>query len=101
MVEPLSASEVAAALVQRPGWTGGVDGIERTVTAATFLDGIRLVGTVAHAAEAADHHPDIDIRWRRVRFRLVTHDAGGVTARDLALADKIDRAVGDVPVTDT
>ncbi len=95
MAEPLSASEVAAALAQRPQWSGGSSGIERTVTATTFLDGIRIVSAVAQAAEAANHHPDIDIRWRRLRFALVTHDAGGVTALDLALADAIDKAVSD------
>ena len=59
------------------------------MTAETFLDGIRLVAEVAHLAEQADHHPDIDIRWRTVTFRLSTHSAGGVTEKDIALARQI------------
>ena len=57
------------------------------------LDGIALVQQVAEAAEAADHHPDIDIRWRTVTFRLVTHSAGGVTAKDIGLARTIDTMI--------
>jgi 4a-hydroxytetrahydrobiopterin dehydratase len=48
------------------------------------------VDDVAVASEKANHHPDIDIRWRRVRFSLSTHDAGGVTEKDLDLARTID-----------
>ena len=54
------------------------------------MTGIRLVDEVAVVAEATNHHPDIDIRWRRVRFALTTHDAGGVTALDLEVAARID-----------
>jgi 4a-hydroxytetrahydrobiopterin dehydratase len=55
---------------------------------------ISVVDAVAIAAEAADHHPDIDIRWRNLTFRLSTHDAGGrVTARDIALAHQIDAII--------
>jgi 4a-hydroxytetrahydrobiopterin dehydratase len=86
----LTAAEVAAALATLPEWSGSTEGISRSVQAATFLGGIALVDAVARAAEAADHHPDIDIRWRTVTFRLATHSAGGVTARDVALAREID-----------
>ena len=86
----LTAAEVAGALAGLPGLTGGVAGIERSVTAGSFLGGIRLVDAVAEVAEAADHHPDIDIRWRTVTFRLSTHSAGGVTELDLELARQID-----------
>lgn len=90
MSDVLSASDLAATLESRPGWTGGPTGIERTVTAPDFMTGIRLVEQVAQAAEQANHHPDIDIRWRKVRFGLSTHDAGGVTNLDLDLAAAID-----------
>jgi 4a-hydroxytetrahydrobiopterin dehydratase len=93
MSEVLAPDALAAALQALPGWSGDVSSIERTVTAPTFLDGVGLVDEVAVAAEAADHHPDIDIRWRQVRFALSTHSAGGVTAKDLALAGEIDRLV--------
>ena len=64
--------------------------IERVVVAPSFPAGIEIVRRAAALAEDMDHHPDIDIRWRRVRFGLTTHDAGGVTELDLALARRID-----------
>lgn len=90
MAEVLPASEVSSALQGLTGWSGDTSGIERTVTAPDFLTGVAIVDEVARAAEDANHHPDIDIRWRRVRFGLSTHDAGGVTAKDLDLAAVID-----------
>ena len=86
----LSESEVASALASLSGWTGGTDAISRTVEAPSFPAAIRIVAEVAQAAEDADHHPDIDIRWRKVTFTLSTHSAGGVTSRDIALARRID-----------
>jgi 4a-hydroxytetrahydrobiopterin dehydratase len=86
----LTAEQLAAALAELPSWDGDTGGISRSVTAPSFIDGIRLVDEVAVAAEAADHHPDIDIRWRTVTFRLATHSAGGVTENDLSLARTID-----------
>jgi 4a-hydroxytetrahydrobiopterin dehydratase len=94
MASVLSPEELANALAGLPAWAGDVTGIERAVKAPSFLDGIRLVDAVADAAEAADHHPDIDIRWRTVTFRLATHSAGGVTEKDLALARRIDELAG-------
>jgi 4a-hydroxytetrahydrobiopterin dehydratase len=88
-VPTLSAEEVAAALTGLPDWSGGTDGISRTLQARSFLAGIDLVDRVADAAEEADHHPDIDIRWRTLTFRLVTHSVGGVTEKDIALARRI------------
>jgi 4a-hydroxytetrahydrobiopterin dehydratase len=55
------------------------------------MDGIALVQRVAQVAEDLDHHPDIDIRWTTVTFRLSTHSAGGLTAKDLRLAGDIDK----------
>lgn len=86
----LTEAEITGALGDLPDWSGTTAGIERTVQAPSFLAGIALVSAVAEAAEAADHHPDIDIRWRNVTFRLSTHSAGGVTAKDLDLARQID-----------
>ena len=59
----------------------------------TFPDAITFVGRVAELAEAADHHPDIDIRYRKVRIALSTHDAGGITQKDFDLAGDIE-AIG-------
>lgn len=90
MTDVLSDANLAKALESRPGWHGDTSGIERTVQAPDFMTGVRIVEQVAQAAERADHHPDIDIRWRKVRFGLSTHSAGGVTALDLDLAAAID-----------
>ncbi|APA95952.1 4a-hydroxytetrahydrobiopterin dehydratase [Nocardia seriolae] len=87
----LSEDDIAKALTELPDWTRAGDSITRTIEAASFLGGIELVRRVAVAAEAADHHPDIDIRWRRVTFTLSTHSAGGLTALGVALAREIDR----------
>jgi 4a-hydroxytetrahydrobiopterin dehydratase len=88
----LSLEEVERAIADDlPDW-GLVEGaITRQVQAPTFLDGIALVQRVAEAAEARDHHPDIDIRWTTVTFTLSTHSEGGITAKDLDLAAEIDR----------
>lgn len=85
----LDPAEIASALETLPGWSGGTDGITRTVETESFPAAIALVNAVAEAAEAADHHPDIDIRWRTVTFSLSTHSAGGVTSKDTAMAAKI------------
>ena len=63
----------------------------RTVACADFRAAIALVNAVADAAEAANHHPDIEVRrYRRVTFTLTTHAAGAITQRDLDLAGQID-----------
>ncbi|HSK27541.1 MAG TPA: 4a-hydroxytetrahydrobiopterin dehydratase [Jiangellales bacterium] len=91
MPELLEPADVEAGLAGLRGWAGDTSGIHRSVTAPDFLTGIRLVSDVAAAAEAMNHHPDIDIRWRTVTFALSTHSAGGVTALDLELAGQIDQ----------
>jgi 4a-hydroxytetrahydrobiopterin dehydratase len=85
--------EIAQALAAVPHWKRAGNHITRAVEAPSFLEGVDLVGVVARAAEAANHHPDIDIRWRTVSFTLSTHSEGGITARDFALARQIDDAV--------
>lgn len=90
----LTETEITDALDTLPEWSRAGDAISRTVQAPSFLAGIDLVGRVAEAAEAANHHPDIDIRWRKVTFTLSTHSAGGLTAQDVALAQQIDRLAG-------
>lgn len=85
----LDAAAIAEALAGLPGWSGDGTGIARTIETASFPAAIALVDAVAEAAEAADHHPDIDIRWRTVTFSLSTHSAGGVTSKDTAMAATI------------
>src|SRR5687768_14779454 len=91
MRRTLGDDELAGALASLPGWEQRGNAIARTFTFPAFMDGIAFVNRVAHAAEAADHHPDVDIRWTRVTCALSTHDAGGVTAADVRLAAEIDR----------
>src|SRR5512139_883383 len=93
MAELLSMEGVAAGLADLDGWTGDTNGITRTAKLPSFLGAIGVVDRVAEAAEEMDHHPDIDIRWRTLTFRCVTHSSGGVTHRDLELARRIDEIV--------
>ncbi|WP_370618178.1 4a-hydroxytetrahydrobiopterin dehydratase [Mumia sp. Pv 4-285] len=86
----LSEAEIAKALETRPGWVRDGGTIVRSVRASSYLDGIGLVDAVAAAAETAGHHPDITIRWRDLTFALSTHSAGGLTAKDFAMAATID-----------
>jgi 4a-hydroxytetrahydrobiopterin dehydratase len=90
----LSDEQVDAALPELPGWERTEGVIQRKVKFPAFLDGIDAVRRVAERAEAADHHPDIDIRWRTVTFKLVTHSAGGITENDLGMAREINSIVG-------
>ena len=83
----LTDDEIAARLPDLPGWsvTGG-DTLTRTFTLTDFRDALRFVNALGEAAEAADHHPDLDIRYNKVAVALSTHDSGGLTEKDFALA---------------
>ena len=74
------------------GWTSSADGkaIEKRFTFADFLQAFAFLTRVAMHAERVDHHPEFTSVWNRVDFRLTSHDAGGVTERDVALAKAID-----------
>ena len=90
----LSEAEVESALAVLPGWSRSGDEIEKTFERNSFADAIAFVVRVGFLAEAADHHPDLDIRWRTVLVALSTHDAGGLTGLDLSMAASIDEAAG-------
>ena len=90
----LTEPEIAAALKTIPDWRRDGDWLVRTVECPTFRASISLVGSVADAAEEANHHPDIEINWRRVTFRLTTKASKGLTAKDVAMAATIDRLAG-------
>ena len=88
----LSADEVDSALAQQGlRWAREGDELVTSVTLHDFKAALTFVNAVGEAAEAANHHPDIDIRWNTVNLALTTHDAGGLTRFDLALAAAIDR----------
>jgi len=90
----LADDEVRSGLVGLPSW-GLADGqIATDYGFDDFRQAVAFVVRVAFEAEAADHHPDIDVRYNRVRVALSTHTAGGVTAKDLDLAAVIERASG-------
>ncbi|GAA4690402.1 4a-hydroxytetrahydrobiopterin dehydratase [Pseudonocardia yuanmonensis] len=89
MAELLDDDAVTAALTDLPGWERDGNAIVRSAELPSFPDAITVVDRVAEDAEERNHHPDIDIRWRTVTFRLSTHSAGGLTAKDTELAAQI------------
>jgi 4a-hydroxytetrahydrobiopterin dehydratase len=93
MADLLPDDAVSSALADLPGWERDGDSLVRTVALPGFLDAIAVVDAVAQEAEAADHHPDIDIRYSTLTFRLSTHSEGGLTAKDTDLAAKISAAI--------
>ena len=89
----LSPDDVAAALRDLPLWSGGEDGIERTLELPSFRAAVEAISVIADVAEQLDHHPDMDLRWTKVRVAVVTHSAGGLTDLDLDLARRVDLLV--------
>ena len=86
----LTDQEVQAALKSLPGWSVESGAIVKKFKFARFADGIAFVQRVAVEADRMDHHPDIDIRYTKIRVALSTHDAGGITGMDTRLAGQID-----------
>jgi 4a-hydroxytetrahydrobiopterin dehydratase len=88
----LSDAEVESALSADggPAWVLAAGALVKTVTCADFVAALDFVAAVGRLAEAANHHPDIDIRYNRVTLALVTHDSGGITRLDLDLAAQVD-----------
>jgi 4a-hydroxytetrahydrobiopterin dehydratase len=86
----MPAEEVDAALAGLDGWRREGEVLVKVVRRGNFAGALAFVNAVGALAEAADHHPDIDIRWDTVTLRLTTHSAGGLTAKDLQLAAQID-----------
>jgi len=92
-MERIPEAELAGYLAQAPQWTREGIEITRTFTFRNFREAMGFVVQVALLAERADHHPDIDIRYKQVTLRLSTHSAGGLTEKDFALAQQIDQLV--------
>jgi len=86
----LTDADVESALAGLPGWERSGDEIVKVFERPSFADAIAFVVRVGFLAESTDHHPDLDVRWRRVRVALTTHDAGGLTALDVDLARRIE-----------
>lgn len=97
MVEALNDTERAEALDDLPDWDydEGRDAIRRSIVFADFAEAFGFMTQVALIAEKADHHPEWTNVWNRVEVLLTTHDAGGLSHRDIELAEAIDGILGD------
>jgi 4a-hydroxytetrahydrobiopterin dehydratase len=92
--QKLSEAEIAAALAKLPGWSYENGKLHRGFTCRDFVHAFSFMAGVALAAEAMNHHPDWSNSWNQVTVDLVTHSSGGVTARDVELAEKISQIFG-------
>ena len=88
----LPSDDIQAFIEEHPDWTWSDTVITRTYQFTDFAEAMEFVNAVAEAAEAAYHHPDIDIRWNKVTLTLSTHSEGGLTSQDLDLARVCDSA---------
>ncbi len=94
MATRASEQERAEFMASYPDWDLHGETLSRTFTLADFGEAMGFVTRVALAAEQADHHPDIDIRWNRVTLALTTHSAGALTSKDTDLAARISDFAG-------
>ncbi|EDP75278.1 4a-hydroxytetrahydrobiopterin dehydratase [Hydrogenivirga sp. 128-5-R1-1] len=92
----LSKEEIDKDLSELEGWELGDGYIHKEFNTKNWKTTIFVVNTIAGLAEAHWHHPDLEVSFKKVRVKLTTHEAGGVTERDIKLAKEIDRLVGDV-----
>jgi len=90
-MEKLGPTALQTALKSLPGWHLADGKLVRDSEFDDFKAAMKFVNQVAESAELAGHHPDIDIRYNKVRLGLVTHDAGGITAKDVDMAGKLSR----------
>jgi 4a-hydroxytetrahydrobiopterin dehydratase len=91
--QTLSQDELTALMQQLPDWKLEDGQLVRNWTFKDFVAAMAFVNRIAEVAEQANHHPDIDIRYNRVKLALVSHDAGGITSRDAAMARRIGEIV--------
>jgi len=90
----LSDKEIQDKLTALPGWKKDGDALVRQFTLRSFPDAIAFTTRLAFDAQEADHHPDLTISYKRVTVRWSTHDAGGVTDKDLAGVAQTDKIAG-------
>ncbi len=86
----LPDEEITEGLASLPGWDRTGDEIAKEYRLGNFRDSVAFVVRLSYEAEAANHHPDLDIRWNRVRVVLSTHSEGGITRKDLDLAAAVE-----------
>ena len=94
---PLSQTEIDKKLQATKGWLQVGNALRRKFTLKTFPAAIEFVNRIARAAEKANHHPDIDIRYNVLEIGLSTHSEGGITEKDFALAQEIDKLASKLP----
>ncbi|NJD18799.1 MAG: 4a-hydroxytetrahydrobiopterin dehydratase [Gemmatimonadetes bacterium] len=92
ILEKVNGRSLQEWLEVHPGWSRKSNALVKEYRLASFRDSIVFVNRIAGLADSAQHHPDIDIRFNRVLITLSTHDVGGITAKDLALAESLDHA---------
>lgn len=90
MATLVATTDLKDLMKRLPEWETDGKKLERTFEFEDFAEAIDFVNAVAEIAEEEEHHPDIDIRWNKVRLKLATHSAGGITKLDIQLATKID-----------
>ncbi|WP_263374876.1 4a-hydroxytetrahydrobiopterin dehydratase [Granulicella aggregans] len=88
----LTQTEITAALQTLPGWQLSEEKLIHDYNFPDFAAAMAFVNQVATLAESANHHPDIDIRYNKVRLALVSHDSGGITRRDIKFATSMNEA---------
>jgi 4a-hydroxytetrahydrobiopterin dehydratase len=91
----LTEAELRAALNDLEGWEGVGSALRKEFVFNGFREAIAFVNRVAERAEAANHHPDIEIHYHRVGISLSTHDEGGITSKDVALAGELEAAASE------
>ncbi len=89
----LTQQEIDGFLLANPKWIFKDDEFIREWSFEDFIQAIAFVNRIAAIAEAANHHPNIDIRYNHVRLSLTSHDAGGVTSRDLRMVETLNQEV--------
>ncbi len=93
----LSEDDIRAALTELPGWDLAGGEIAKVYKFPDFVAAVAFVNRLADRAEAANHHPDLEIHYNRVRVALSTHSEGGITAKDTSLAGEIERLATPAP----
>lgn len=88
-MDKLDPERIDALLADHPEWALAGDAIQRTLVFDDFVQAMAFVNRVADVAEAQEHHPDIMIRYNKVTLTVSTHDAGGLTEKDFALAGSV------------
>lgn len=89
----LSPAALTEALAGLPDWQLSEGALTRTLSFSDFGEAMGFVNSVAALAERAGHHPDIDIRYNKVKLSLSSHDAGGITEKDFSLAAEIEKVL--------